>query len=98
MVPADDQAMVLPCASVMVIMVLLNEALTCATPEVIFLRSRRRGFPRWTWACSLAISIQLPNRVNACVACRQRRLAPLPRIARCALGRLLLAGDRPRGT
>src|SRR5882672_7112188 len=42
MVPDDDQAMVLPCASVMVIMVLLNEAATCATPEAMFLRSRRR--------------------------------------------------------
>src|SRR5262245_45768027 len=42
MVPADDQAMVFPCASVMVIMVLLNVAFTCATPEAIFLRSRRR--------------------------------------------------------
>src|SRR5207237_2295878 len=42
MVPADDQAMVLPCASVMVIMVLLNDAATCATPEAMFFRSRRR--------------------------------------------------------
>src|SRR5689334_17480321 len=45
MVPADDQAMVLPCASVMVIMVLLNVELTCATPETMFLRSRRRTRP-----------------------------------------------------
>src|SRR5215469_16597031 len=42
MLPADDQAMVLPCASVMVIIVLLKVAFTCATPEVMFLRSRRR--------------------------------------------------------
>src|SRR5579864_7864631 len=42
MVPDDDQAMVLPCASAMVIMVLLNEAATCSTPDTIFLRSRRR--------------------------------------------------------
>src|ERR1044071_6408118 len=42
MVPADDQAIVLPCTSVMVIMVLLNVAFTCATPEAMFLRSRRR--------------------------------------------------------
>src|SRR6202008_3784502 len=41
-VPADDQAMVLPWASVMVIIVLLKLALTCATPEAMFLRSRRR--------------------------------------------------------
>src|SRR5216684_4199489 len=42
MVPADDQAMVFPWASVIVIMVLLKDAFTCATPEAIFLRSRRR--------------------------------------------------------
>src|SRR5579863_10316385 len=42
MVPDDDQAIVLPCASVMVIIVLLKVALTCATPAVMFLRSRRR--------------------------------------------------------
>src|SRR6478735_8091449 len=41
-VPADDQAIVLPCASVMVIVVLLNDEFTCATPEAMFLRSRRR--------------------------------------------------------
>src|SRR5471032_3180245 len=41
-VPADDQAMVLPCASVMVMVVLLNDEFTCATPDAIFLRSRRR--------------------------------------------------------
>src|SRR4051794_2261517 len=42
--------MVFPCASVMVIIVLLNEAFTCATPETMFLRSRRR-----TRVASLAI-------------------------------------------
>ena len=41
MPPADDQAIALPCASVMVIMVLLNVAFTWATPEEMFLRSRR---------------------------------------------------------
>src|SRR5258708_2263237 len=41
-VPADDQAIVLPCASVMVIIVLLNVAFTCATPDAMFLRSRLR--------------------------------------------------------
>src|SRR6185312_3336049 len=38
--PALDHEIVLPCASVMVTVVLLNEAFTCATPEVMFLRSR----------------------------------------------------------
>src|SRR5205807_3240217 len=33
LVPAEDQAIVLPWASVMVIIVLLNDAFTCATPE-----------------------------------------------------------------
>src|SRR5713226_690927 len=42
MVPADDQAIVLPWASVIVIIVLLNDAFTWATPEAMFLRSRRR--------------------------------------------------------
>src|SRR6201988_308374 len=42
MVPADDHAIVLPCASVMVIMVLLKVAFTCATPDAMFLRSRLR--------------------------------------------------------
>src|SRR5215831_13765256 len=41
-VPADDQAIVLPCTSVIVIIVLLKLAFTCATPEAMFLRSRRR--------------------------------------------------------
>ena len=40
--PAEDQLIALPCASVMVISVLLKVELTCATPEVMFLRSRRR--------------------------------------------------------
>jgi hypothetical protein len=42
LLPDDDQAIVLPCASVIVIIVLLNDAFTCATPEAMFLRSRRR--------------------------------------------------------
>ena len=40
--PDEAQAMALPWASVMVIMVLLKVAFTCATPDVMFLRSRRR--------------------------------------------------------
>src|SRR5215510_12932732 len=42
MMPADDQAIALPWTSVMVIIVLLKVAFTCATPELMFLRSRRR--------------------------------------------------------
>src|ERR1700674_4370281 len=40
--PEDDHAIVLPWASVIVIIVLLKVAATCAVPEVMFLRSRRR--------------------------------------------------------
>src|SRR3954467_8246049 len=42
LLPDDDHAMVLPCASVMVIIVLLNDAFTCEMPYAMFLRSRRR--------------------------------------------------------
>src|SRR5919112_3519633 len=56
MAPAEDQEIVLPWASVMVIMVLLNEAFTCATPETMFLRSRRR-----TRVASLAIQVGPSN-------------------------------------
>src|SRR5690606_31209597 len=59
--PADDQAMVLPCASVMVIIVLLKVELTWATPEEIFLRSRRR-----TRVASLAMVV-LSVDLNAAV-------------------------------
>src|SRR3954462_6952921 len=48
--PEEDHEIVLPCASVIVIIVLLKEAFTCATPETMFLRSRRR-----TRVASLAI-------------------------------------------
>jgi hypothetical protein len=50
-VPDEDHEIVLPCASVMVIIVLLNDEWTCATPEAMFLRSRRR-----TRVASLAMS------------------------------------------
>ena len=39
--PAEDHEIALPWASVMVTMVLLKLALTCATPAEMFLRSRR---------------------------------------------------------
>ena len=44
-VPAEDHEIVLPCASLMVIMVLLNVEFTWATPDAMFLRSRRRTRP-----------------------------------------------------
>src|ERR1700730_10332803 len=60
MVPDVDQAMVLPCTSVIVIMVLLNDALTCATPEAMFLRSRLR-----TGVASLPILDPFAARLRA---------------------------------
>jgi len=53
--PAEDQLMVLPWTSVMVIIVLLNVALTCAIPVVTFLRSLRR-----TRVVSLAMDCLFP--------------------------------------
>src|ERR1700755_1366404 len=41
--PAEDHAIALPCASVIVITVLLKVAATWATPEVMFFLSLRRG-------------------------------------------------------
>src|SRR5271154_5892274 len=58
MVPAEDQEIVLPCASVMVIIVLLNVEFTWATPDTMFFRSRRR-----TRVASLAIGSSF-NRAN----------------------------------
>src|ERR1700744_3390323 len=72
--PALDQEMVFPCASVMVIMVLLNEAFTCATPEVMFLRSRRLTRPgslsigdKLSYFFLPAIGLAGPLRVRALV-------------------------------
>src|SRR5262245_59783245 len=60
MVPADDHAIVLPWASVIVIIVLLNVAFTCATPEAMFFFSRRR-----TRVASLPMTILvLPGRTR----------------------------------
>src|ERR1700722_15332672 len=59
-VPADDHEIVLPCASVMVIIVLLNVEFTWATPETIFLRSRRR-----TRVASLAMVQSLNSACGA---------------------------------
>src|SRR6187455_1065864 len=74
-VPDDDQAIVLPCASVIVIIVLLNDALTCATPDVMFFFSRLRTLARPAGAAvSLAIrwSLQGPRRDPTCEI-RQKR-------------------------
>ena len=75
---AEDQEMVFPWASVMVIMVLLNEAFTCATPDVMFLRSRfltRAG--SLAMPCPYfflpAIGLAGPLRVRALVCVRWPR-------------------------
>src|SRR3546814_4472134 len=94
MVPADDHEMALPCASVMVIMVLLNDALTCATPDVMFFFSRRR---RRAWVGCFAI-LYGPLRTPDGRLCRGRWSLDEPaRRAGLVSGRLLLlAGDRLR--
>src|ERR1700694_1963177 len=84
MVPEDDQAMVLPWASVMVIMVLLNDAFTCATPDAMFFLSRRRTRA----VASLPIlfpfaAARVADGRSVFQNLRRRR-------------RSLLAGDRPR--
>src|SRR5215472_15071725 len=101
--PDDDQAITLPWASVIVIMVLLNDAFTCATPAVMFLRSRRRT----RVACGLAmlslasyfflpaIGFALPLRVRALVwvrwPCTGRLLRwRRPRYAPRSIRRLML--------
>src|SRR5687767_3305523 len=81
--------MVLPCASVMVIMVLLNDAFTCATPDAMFLRSRRR-----TRVASLPILGPFATRwpdPGPKLLCT--RLIPV-----LDRGLLLLAGNRLRRT
>src|SRR5262245_11178280 len=83
-VPADDHAIALPCASVMVIMVLLKDALTCATPDAIFFFSRRRTRPG---AASFAILVSFADEAK----CLRRRSQKF------ALG-FLLAGNRARRT
>src|SRR5260221_8926739 len=71
--------MVLPCASVIVIVVLLKLAFTCATPETMFLRSRRRT---------------RPSRCGAAAGASLLITDPLRSAGRSALWRYLLAGDR----
>src|ERR1700727_1860688 len=87
--PADDQAMALPCASVMVITVLLNVAATWATPDVIFLRSFLRGR-----APAAGLAIFLGPVPTGAALIGQRRICDAATAANGLLGDLLLAGDR----
>src|SRR5215470_8457359 len=100
MVPDDDQAMVLPWASVMVIMVLLNVAFTCATPEAMFLRSRRR-----TRVASLPIldpfAARLRGRSRCSMTCLDLPVISscrrLPSPAPCGYGHWYGCADRAPG-
>src|SRR5579863_7806193 len=83
MVPAEDHEMALPCASVMVIIVLLNEEFTWATPDTMFLRSRRR-----TRVASFAIETFPQSRFRPSASSIQ--------FAEMDKRSLLLAGDRLR--
>ena len=80
--PALDQAIALPCASVMVIMVLLKLAFTWATPAVMFLRSLLRR--RWVRVPYLK---SVPNPRSP--------MPPAERMLQLRWALLLLAGDRP---
>src|SRR5689334_12603956 len=83
--------MVLPCASVIVIIVLLKVAFTCATPEAMFLRSRRR-----TRVASLPIWFPFAAR-SAPSQMSSIRLDQEFAVGRpTRSGDLLLAGDRLR--
>src|SRR5271157_3712433 len=83
--------MALPCASVMVITVLLNVAATWATPDVMFLRSFLRGRAP---AAGLAICLG-PVPFGAAPVGQRRMLVPARPVKRL-LGDFLLAGDRHR--
>src|SRR5204863_5366529 len=61
LLPDDDQAIVLPCASVIVIIVLLNDAFTWATPDAMFLRSRRRTRVASLPILSIPVAAQAPS-------------------------------------
>src|SRR6202789_331770 len=62
--PADDQEIALPCGSVMVTMVLLKVAATCATPTTIFffsfLRARGAGLPEFFASAIYLVTFFLP--------------------------------------
>src|SRR5215212_10621393 len=87
--------MALPWASVMVTMVLLKEASTCATPEAMFFRSLRRGArepPRGSRAILLRHLLLAGDRlglalararvgVGALAAHRQPPAVPQPAVA-----------------
>src|SRR5688572_32321939 len=96
MAPADDQAIVLPCTSVMVIIVLLNVEFTWAMPDVMFLRSRLR-----TRVVSLAIGQSFPV-ISSCRRSAWTAPCGCARSYACAeIGRAGRAGgggpDRSRG-
>src|SRR6185295_883706 len=97
LVPDDDQAMVLPCASVMVIIVLLNEAFTCATPDVMFFFSRLRTLARPAGAVvSLAIRQLSRGRAAArhAISVKYERGPAFRPSPGCVRSGFLLAGDR----
>jgi hypothetical protein len=76
MVPEDDQATVLPWASVMVTMVLLKLASTCAVPEVMFLRSFLRVRAGVAGLAIGASILECGPGLRALIAGWARRAAP----------------------
>src|SRR5437763_4008909 len=59
--PAVSHAITLPCLSVSVTIVLLNDVLMCACPTAMFFRTRRRVRPRVTfWRAMVSLLLALP--------------------------------------
>src|SRR3984885_15183884 len=90
--------MVLPCASVMVIVVLLNDEFTCATPDAMFLRSRRRtrvaSLPIINLSCDLNAAVMPAATPETRVANGEMRTEPFATPYSPFANLLLLAGDR----
>src|SRR3954447_26171193 len=86
--------MVLPCASVMVIVVLLNDEFTCATPEAMFLRSRRRMRVASLPISNLSFRSRRRRSASGYTSKGEWRIDYSPLPIRYSRKLLLLAGDR----
>src|SRR5258708_13982322 len=94
--------MVLPCASVMVMVVLLNDEFTCAIPDAMFLRSRRRtrvaSLPIPNLSYDLNAAVMPAATPKTSVANREGRIETTRHSLFALHLLLLLADDRPGRT
>src|SRR5258708_686757 len=97
--------MVLPCTSVIVIIVLLKVAFTCAMPELIFLRSRlrARGAAAGAADASAVSGFAMASVFSHSWGARRLQSRPsdpvvVREVGRALLGDFLLAGNRLRRT